>query len=109
MRLPLIIAATLAATACSQVDTGCPPGPEGTPFTLDRELTQATVDELLTQFGQTDPAELVCEDVCHALHGEDSDRIITQTDACTLTIDGDAMGDPAAIVGSLLCEGYASD
>ena len=106
MRLPLIIAATLAATACSQVDTGCPPGPEGSPFTLDRELTQATVDELLPQFGQTDPAKLVCEDVCHALHGEDSDRIITQTDACTLTIDGDAMGDPEAIVGTLLCKGY---
>ena len=110
MRMHFLIAATLAACACSETSTGCPPGPEGDPFELALDLDTSTVQDLLSASNQSDPAKLVCSDVCTSLYGDSSpDLIITQIDTCELIVDGDLMGDPAAIIGSLQCEGYSSD
>lgn len=110
MRIAFLIAATLAATACHDDNNGCPPGPEGEPFLLDLDLDAATVKDLLADAQQTDVLELVCADVCTALYAEaEPDLIITEIDpACSLGIDGDPDGDPAAIIGNLRCEGYSS-
>lgn len=110
MRMQFLIAATLAACACNHAAEGCPPGPEGDPFDLAVDLDTSTVQDLLTAANQSDPAKLVCSDVCTSLYGDDSpDLIITQIDTCKLMVDGDLMGDPAAIIGSLQCEGYSSE
>mgnify|MGYP000429184381 CR=1 FL=1 len=77
---------------------------------VDLDLDAATVKDLLADAQQTDVLELVCADVCTALYADaEPDLIITEIDpACSLGIDGDPDGDPAAIIGNLRCEGYPS-
>lgn len=61
--MQLLIAATLAATSCSDVSAG-PCEAKEEDFTLDPQITPARLQELLSDFGETDPAKLDCDAVC---------------------------------------------
>lgn len=104
MRMQLWIAAALAAGGCGG-STGCP-APK--PFTLEEELVESTVEALLADNSESDPATLECDVVCESRyldrHPEDT---VASTHACKLIVDGELTGEAAAIVGTLYCEGRA--
>lgn len=109
--MKLLIATTLAFAGCSD-STACPPdpNPEGEPFTLDEDLDDSAVQDLLDEHGQSDPAMLACDDVCRSRYSEQhnySSRIVS-IETCKLMIDGELTGDPDEIVGALYCEGHSS-
>ena len=110
MRIHLLIAATLAASGCGISSiSGCDPPEED--FERDVKLSERQVTDLLAELQQSDPAQLVCEDVCRSVYSADNPLSANPQgftfDNCTLTIDGELTGDPAHIVGALKCDGHA--
>ena len=75
------------------------------------KLSERQVTDLLAELQQSDPAQLVCEDVCRSVYSADNPLSANPQgftfDNCTLTIDGELTGDPAHIVGALKCDGHA--
>lgn len=110
MRMAILIAATLAACVHEpdEDDSGPCPNIPVTPFTLAEDLDESTIQALLAEANQTDPAKLGCATVCESFYerefGVERGGFIS-ADTCELTIENYPTGDPAAIVGQLSCEG----
>ena len=106
MRMAILIAATLAA--CVEDDSGPCPDNFEKPFTLAEDLDESTIQDLLAEANQADPAKLGCAAVCESMYYrqdiEERGHFIS-ADTCALTIANYPTGDPAAIVGQVSCEG----
>lgn len=104
-----LLFALLAPSAClpwkstSSIE-GCEA--ETHPFTLDTELTEAQVQDLLSAFGVEDPSELDCAAVCERMQGDMTGMPVYDIASdCELIIDAPTTEDPEEIVGALSCEG----
>lgn len=89
---------------------GCPStwkcDPDEREFTLDQDLTEADVQELLTIYGVEDRADLDCARVCEHLEYEASEWfVVGELDACALDLDEPAGADTTEVVGSVSCSG----
>lgn len=109
----LLIAATLAGASASagcriSSVSGCDPPEED--FKRNVDLTDAQVAALLTEFEQTDPAALQCDDVCQSIYSADN-KLNTEPQGfevktCKLEIR-ERSDAPDKVIGSLACEGHA--
>ena len=106
MRISILIAATLATSGCGD-DSGSCPNNFLEPFTLDEDLSESTIQDLLTEHDLTDPAELDCAAVCESTYYSSlpGRGRFGSADTCTIKTEGYPTGDPEALVGHILCEG----
>jgi len=109
MRMQILIAATLASCGCTSMSSTDDCTAESENFTVDLDLDATTVQDLLTASGASDPAKLDCDQVCTDIYQRDQrpNWEVSSIATCGLTIDGELMGNPTAIIGNLRCEGGA--
>lgn len=73
------------------------------PFSVDEELTEERVLDLMDAYRVDDRAELDCEAVCDAVREYEGD--LTEYTRCALDVAAPAGDDPAELVGHITCEG----
>lgn len=104
MRIHLLIASALAA-----LNSGCPStwgcDPPSEHFTVDAELSEADVGELITNWGFSDRASITCDAACHFAYERERSWQVGNADSCTLSVAPTAGATPETIVGSVQCEG----
>lgn len=84
---------------------GCDP-PERD-FDHEGELTEAELQQVLTNYGLEDREDLDCETACHFVYDRDEGWQTSEIDTCEAMISPTADPDPNAIAGSVSCSGHA--
>lgn len=98
-----MVGASLALlnTGCSST-FGC--DPPSKKFTMDEDLTQADVANIVSDWGLSDPGEIDCETACRYKFRIVDGWETNDVDSCTHDVDADATEDPA---GHVTCAGTA--
>lgn len=106
MRTRLLLLATLA-TACGYRIDDCDQPAKA--FSLDEELDELAVERLIRDSRVIDRNQLECDVVCELIYLDQHPRGgASEVEVCALELDGDFTGDPAAVVGSIYCEGQGT-
>lgn len=81
-------------------------------FQLEDELSAGQVDDALSYWVLSDPAELTCEQVCASVYELSREGYaVRSVTSCDMGLDVEAAqaagDDPDALVGNILCAGWA--